>query len=560
MSNANDVVTSGRRAACPRARYLWRVLIAIRAIGIRRAPIEKKGNQRQHAAAPPDRVLERAATTTNKNENRLRSREKLAQAVRGKTTEMDFTTSEKANVQARSKSHHSTHAGADAVAAGAPVGLSTGNAVVDRIGQMHFEGNIIDHRWLGAIELRFKNGKLNMAAVLVLADVIYWHRPTIIRDERTNQVIEVRKKFSGAEFYKDYQLWADSLGLTKRQVQDAIAFLVDAGLVHREARSITLGSGLMSNNLPLITPIAEAIAEMTYGLKSSTRTVPPVVTRPSENSQAKPKKASRKSGRQRETPHVETGDPSRHNVKPLTPQRETSTENTAETSAEIKQTTTARARADVVAAVVSETSFLSAPSAPPSASDYRVLDGQQIDTSGAADPWEVEAISQRLFEHGIPKKTASRLASASPEMCSRQLEWLPANLKDQESKKRPVKNVAGYLRRAIEDGYAKPASLQNTEREQEAAQLRRAAVEAEERQRHADRDREEQQRSRHDVEIVELQNYYETMTQAEREAIDEQARRRCAGLAAMGLSTAAAFEAEKRMILRRELGFDVAAA
>lgn len=470
---------------------------------------------------------------------------------------MDFSNPKKTNVKTRLRSHE--HAAPDAVAAGAPIGLSSGNAVVDRIGQMQFEGNIIDHRWLFAPQLRFKNGKLNMAAVLVLADVIYWHRPTILRDERTNQVIEVRKKFSGAQFYKDYQLWADSLGLTKRQVQDAVAFLVDAGLIQREAKSITLGSGLMSNNLPLITPIPEAVANLTYGA-SSTRNPPTSSDAATKTDQEKKPSKSKRAGRQRETPHVETGDPSRHSAKPLTPQRETSTENTAETSAEIKQTTTARARVPAADVVVLETSFLSAASAPPGEDHIRVLDSEQTDTSGAADPWEVEALAQRLFEHGIPKKTAARLADASPEMCARQLEWLPANLKDQEAKKRPVKNVPGYLRRAIEDGYAKPASLQNSEREQEAAQHRRAAVEAEERQRHADRDREEKQRQSHDAEVMQIQAYYDSLPDFEREAIEEQARRRCSGLAAMGLNATSALEAEKRMILRRELGLDTAAA
>jgi hypothetical protein len=187
----------------------------------------------------------------------------------------------------------------DATAGAQPTGLSSGNDVVDRIGQMHFEGNIVDHRWRQSPKLKFPSGRLNGAALDVLADVIYWHRPAIIINHATNQISAVKTRFPGEEFFRDYQLWADSLGLTKRQVQEAVTFLVARGIVTREVKTVTLPNGTQTNNVPVITPLPEAIEEITYG------------------------PTKREKALQRKAPHVTTGDPSHQNVRPLPPQRET---------------------------------------------------------------------------------------------------------------------------------------------------------------------------------------------------------------------------------------------
>jgi hypothetical protein len=180
----------------------------------------------------------------------------------------------------------------------APANLSSGNAIVDRIGQMHFEGNIIDHRWTQHPLLKLPNGKLNGPALLVLADLVYWFRPSLIRDPVTNQIIEVRKKFREADFWKDYASWADSLGLTKRQVQDAIAFLKKHGLIRFRTGTVQLHHGAFTNNVPIIELVPELLSFITYG----------IATAPT---------------RRRDTPHVITGHPTRSNARPHTPQRDT---------------------------------------------------------------------------------------------------------------------------------------------------------------------------------------------------------------------------------------------
>ena len=70
---------------------------------------------------------------------------------------------------------------------------STGNRIVDEVGRINISGNIIPMVWFQAI--RYPNGKPNVNAIIILADIVYWYRPTEIRDEITGQVVGRRKKF-----------------------------------------------------------------------------------------------------------------------------------------------------------------------------------------------------------------------------------------------------------------------------------------------------------------------------------------------------------------------------
>ncbi len=190
---------------------------------------------------------------------------------------------------------------------GSAVGLTSGNAVVDAVGQMHFEGNIVDHRWFLSPLLKHKNGLINGTAIWVLADVVFWHRPELIRDRGTNVITGARKKFDDDEFWQDYKVWSISLGLTERQVRDAIAFLHNAGIITRRTEPVTLRSGHRTNNVAIITIVPDVLHEITYG-------------------QTRPNK------KQRETPHVVAGGLSRSNARRPAPQRDPSTEITSKST------------------------------------------------------------------------------------------------------------------------------------------------------------------------------------------------------------------------------------
>uniref|UniRef100_UPI003EBA2434 DnaD domain-containing protein n=1 Tax=Bacillus cytotoxicus TaxID=580165 RepID=UPI003EBA2434 len=127
-----------------------------------------------------------------------------------------------------------------------------------QIGQMNFRGNVIDHGWFKALTL--DNGKPYMVAITILGEVVYWYKPTEVRDEQSNQV-RYKQKFKADMLQKSYQQLADSFGFTKRQVKDACDYLKDIGLVRIEFRTI-LVNGTCCNNVMFIEPIPENIRKI----------------------------------------------------------------------------------------------------------------------------------------------------------------------------------------------------------------------------------------------------------------------------------------------------------
>ena len=165
----------------------------------------------------------------------------------------------------------------------------TGHALVDELGTLHLEGQVVPWQWFGV--LKFPNGKPDMNAIMILADIVYWYRPTVVRDEDTGQVVEVKKRFKADLLQRSYQAWAEQFGMSKRQATDAMTRLErDYGVIRRHFRTVETSNGRLANVL-FIEPIPDRIHAITH---------------------------------QRDTSHVETGNPlSRSNVTPPTPHRDT---------------------------------------------------------------------------------------------------------------------------------------------------------------------------------------------------------------------------------------------
>ena len=68
---------------------------------------------------------------------------------------------------------------------------SSENLIVDEIGNFYFSGNIIPETWFYTIVN--ESGKPNMLAINILADIVYWYRPTEVRDEKTGKISLSRK-------------------------------------------------------------------------------------------------------------------------------------------------------------------------------------------------------------------------------------------------------------------------------------------------------------------------------------------------------------------------------
>jgi hypothetical protein len=105
---------------------------------------------------------------------------------------------------------------------------------------------------------------VNLAAAVILSDVVYWYRPQEIRDEATGKVIELRRKFKADKLQKSYQAWADQFGLTKRQVKDAVVFLRNQGLITTEFRQIRTETGLVLSNVLFVEPVVDELRSITF--------------------------------------------------------------------------------------------------------------------------------------------------------------------------------------------------------------------------------------------------------------------------------------------------------
>lgn len=157
---------------------------------------------------------------------------------------------------------------------------STGNEIVDRVSEMNITGNIYSLNWFQTI--KYKNGKPDVNAIIILSDIVYWYRPTEIRDEGTGAVIGMKKKFKADLLQRSYKQVEERLGLSKRQVKLAVDNLEALGVIKKDFRRINVG-GRAINNVLYLESVPEKLAELTYrGNENNSMirsNVPPITTK-----------------------------------------------------------------------------------------------------------------------------------------------------------------------------------------------------------------------------------------------------------------------------------------
>jgi DnaD/phage-associated family protein len=132
------------------------------------------------------------------------------------------------------------------------------NANILAIAQINLRGNTMDHGWFQHLTLA--NGKPNMVAIAILSEIVYWYKPTEVRDEMTGQ-LKYKQKFKADMLQKNYQQLADSFGFTKRQVKEACDFLKERNCIRVEFRTIEV-NGMKYNNVMFVEPVPETIREI----------------------------------------------------------------------------------------------------------------------------------------------------------------------------------------------------------------------------------------------------------------------------------------------------------
>lgn len=184
--------------------------------------------------------------------------------------------------------------------------VSATTPTVEAIGRLNITGNVIPANWWHNIKL--PSGQPDSTAIVLLSEIIYWYRPSEIRDELSGALIGYRRRFRGDKLQRDYQSFAEQFGFSKRAATDAIKRLRDAGLITTELRTIKNAEGRSMPNVLFVEPVPEAIENITNG------TYPPI---------------------QRNIPHAEAEDTQQSGGTYPALRRNTNTEITTENTTEI---------------------------------------------------------------------------------------------------------------------------------------------------------------------------------------------------------------------------------
>lgn len=138
---------------------------------------------------------------------------------------------------------------------------STGNSIVDENARLNISGNIIPQIWYKTIIK--DNGKPYLTAIVILSDIVYWYKPTEIRDEGNGQVIAMKKRFSADLLQRNYQQLAEAFGISKKEATSAIVFLEKLGVIKRVFRTVNM-NGIMINNVLYLELVVERLRELTF--------------------------------------------------------------------------------------------------------------------------------------------------------------------------------------------------------------------------------------------------------------------------------------------------------
>lgn len=123
--------------------------------------------------------------------------------------------------------------------------LSTGNPIVDEVSTISISGNVIPEVWYKTL-VNEKN-RTNPLAILILADIVYWYKPTENRDEVTNKVSYQKKFLDNDYLQRSYDQLSKKFCISKNQARDAVIFLEQKGVIKRHFRTVQTLNGPLPN-------------------------------------------------------------------------------------------------------------------------------------------------------------------------------------------------------------------------------------------------------------------------------------------------------------------------
>ncbi|HAW2958623.1 TPA: replication protein [Escherichia coli] len=196
------------------------------------------------------------------------------------------------------------------------------------IGLINISGNVTPATWWKHI--RLPSGRPDATAIALLSEIVYWYRPTEVRDEHTGALQGYRKRFQGDKLQRSYQAFAEQFGFGKRETADALKRLRDAGFITLDLRTVEMLDGVKCSNILFVGINPQAIAAIT---------TPSSVSSESNSNNTVSDTAIT----------LKRNTPQRHNGTGDTPNVDTNTEITTEITTETKNTIGASADASAPA-------------------------------------------------------------------------------------------------------------------------------------------------------------------------------------------------------------------
>ncbi len=149
---------------------------------------------------------------------------------------------------------------------------------VDAMRGINIQGNVIAPEWFNTIvrQTEKQGKKPDVMAIMLLADIVYWYRPQIERDEATGKITGYYRKFNADFLQKSYSSYAELFGVSEFVVKQSILTLESLGVIKRQLRNIKV-NGMAVNNVLFLQLFPEKLQELTTPTHSK------IYTHPSEN-------------------------------------------------------------------------------------------------------------------------------------------------------------------------------------------------------------------------------------------------------------------------------------
>lgn len=139
--------------------------------------------------------------------------------------------------------------------------FSSGNVIVDSLYAVKFSGNIVPVNWYKTIVN--EKGKTQITAINILADIVYWYRPTVERDEQTGYEIGLKKKFKDDLLQRNYQQISEMFKVSETVARNNVVFLEGLGVIKRVFKNFKV-NGQALNNVMYIQLDVEKLIELTF--------------------------------------------------------------------------------------------------------------------------------------------------------------------------------------------------------------------------------------------------------------------------------------------------------